>query len=225
MPMRFLGVFADLISITCFLEEKPELNDYEKNRLKNIREMAKEKKKFEANLKASAKALKQALKKKSQAPRPLVKCDFCKRTFQTPNALTKHKRTVHKAKPQKFKSEVYFECMDKTCSEKFKTYNMIKKHIEQNHTFTCSACNESFKTKYKEKIHNCFPFLCDCGKKFKTETDMAAHNCHKCKYCDELFPTKHAVLKHQPGHYDYKTGKYESHLSRQSRQESLNIWA
>ena len=214
MPMRFLGVFADLISITCFLEEKPELNDYEKNRLKNIREMAKEKKKFEANLKASAKALKQALKKKSQAPRPLVKCDFCKRTFQTPNALTKHKRTVHKAKPQKFKSEVYFECMDKTCSEKFKTYNMIKKHIEQNHTFTCSACNESFKTKSKEKTHSCFPFLCNCGKKFKTEQDMAAHTCHKCKYCDELFPNAVLMNKHKKRHFNHKNGRYELDLVR-----------
>ena len=214
MPMRFLGVFADLIIITCFLEEKPELNDYERNRLKNIRDMAKEKKKFEANLKASAKALKQALKKKSQAPRPLVKCDFCKRTFQTPNALTKHKRTVHKAKPQKIKSEVYFECMDKTCSEKFKTYNMIKKHIEQNHTFTCSACNESFKTKYEEKMHNCFPFKCDCGKKFKDKEDLTVHNCHKCKYCDELFPNAVLMNKHKRRHFNHKNGRYELDLVR-----------
>ena len=176
--------------------------------------MAKEKKKFKANLKASAKALKQALKRKSQAPRPFIKCDFCEITFQTPNALTKHKRIVHKAKPKKIKSEVYFECRDKTCSEKFKTYNKIKEHIAQNHTFTCSACNESFKTKYEEKMHVCKPFLCDCGKKFKTQQDVAAHEHHKCKYCDQPFPSKHAVIKHQPGHFDPKTGKYESYLSR-----------
>ena len=58
--------------------------------------------------------------------------------------------------------------MDKNCADigkklypkvKFKTYDMIKEHIAQNHTITCSACNESFKTKYEEKRHNCFPFL------------------------------------------------------------------
>ena len=183
--------------------------------------MAKEKKKFEANLKASAKALKQALKKKSQAPRPLIKCDFCERTFQTPNALTKHKRIAHKVKPKKIKSEVYFECMDKTCSEKFKTYNMIKKHIEQNHTFTCSACNKSFKTKYKEKLHNCRPFECGCGTKFKNEQDLKAHVCYKCPYCDKLFPYSAAEKTHRGRHFNRKTGDFESELFGQ---EPLNVW-
>ena len=183
--------------------------------------MAKEKKKFEANLKASAKALKQALKRKSQASRPFIKCDLCEKSYKSPNVLENHKRKVHKFKPPKIKSEVYFECRDKKCSEKFKTYNMIKKHIEQNHTFTCSARNESFKTKYEEKMHNCFPFKCDCGKKFKEKEDLAVHNCYKCKYCDELFPNASLMSKHKGRHYNHKTGVYESNPVRQV---PLNIW-
>ena len=70
-------------------------------------------------------------------------------------------------------------------------------------------------------MHICKPFLCDCGKKFKTEQDVAAHEHHKCKYCDQPFPSKDAVRKHQPGHFDSKTGKYESYISRQ---KPLNIW-
>ena len=112
--------------------------------------MAKEKKKFEANLKASAKALKQALKKKSQAPRLLIKCDYCKKVFKLQHSLEKHKRLWHKEtiKTGKIKSEFYFECIDSTCVEKFKTYNMIKEHIGFNHTFACTNCNETFN--YKE---------------------------------------------------------------------------
>ena len=237
MLIRIFWVFADLISLPCFLEEKPEQNDYERKRLQNIRDMAKEKKKFKANLKASAKALKQALKRKSQAnyfaSLPLIKCDFCKRSYKRPHDLEKHKRIVHKFKQNKIKSDVYFECniqtglgqgtlgIDKICLEKFKTYDMIKEHIAQNHTFTCSACNESFKSKYKEKIHNCFPFKCDCGKQFKTKEDLTAHNCHKCKYCDELFPNASLMNKHKGRHYNHKTGVYESNPVRQV---PLNIW-
>merc|ERR1719491_592938 len=91
---------------------------------------------------------------------------------------------------------------------------MIKEHIEKKHTFTCSACNESFKTKYKKKMHNCFPFLCDCRKKFKTEQDLAAHECHKCKYCNEPFRSKEAVKKHQPRHFNSYSGVYDLDLSR-----------
>ena len=175
-------------------------NDYERKRLQNIQDMAAEKKKFMANLKTSTKTLKQALKRKSQAPRPLIKCEFCKRNYQIPQALEKHKRLVHKHKLKKIKSEFYFECNDKTCSEEFKTYDMIKEHIAQSHTFTCSACNESFKTKQQEKVHNCRPILCDCGKKIKTEQDLAAHVCHKCKYCDELFRNVSLLNAHEAKH-------------------------
>ena len=207
-------------------------NDYETKRLQNIAEA---KEKFKDNLKASAKALKQALKRKAQASRPLLNCMYCKRTFKRPDAVEKHKRVVHNIKPPKIeiKSEVYFECnvqtglrqgnlgMGKICLEKFKTYDMIKEHIAQNHTITCSACNESFKTKYKEKLHNCRPFECGCGTKFKNEQDLKAHICHKCLYCDKLFPYAAAEKAHRGRHFNNKTGEFESELFRQ---EPLNIW-
>ena len=218
MLIRIFWVFADLISLPCFLEEKPEQNDYERKRLQNIRDMAKEKKKFKSNLKASAKALKQALKRKSQsnyfASLPLIKCDFCKRSYKRPHDLEKHKRIAHKFKTKKIKSEFYFVCNDKTCSENFKTYDMIKEHIAQSHNFTCSACKESFKSKVKENRHNCLLFKCDCRKKFKTEQDLKAHDCHKCKYCDELFPNAVLVNKHKRRHFNHKNGKYELDLVR-----------
>ena len=210
-----------ILNLPRFLEDPPEPNDYEMKRLQNIKSMAKEKKLFKANLKVSANALKKELRRKYQCDKPLIKCDLCKRSYKSPNFLEKHKRLVHKVKPKKIKSEVYFECRNKTCSEKFKTYNMIKEHIEKNHTFTCSACNESFKTKYKEKSHNCFPFICDCRKKFKNEQDLAAHDCHRCKYCNEAFRSKEAVMKHQPRHFNSYSGVYDLDLSRQ---EPLNIW-
>ena len=130
-------------------------------------------------------------------------------------------KSSNKFKPKKIKSEVYFECRDKTCSENFNTYDMIKEHIAQNHTFTCSACNESFKTKYKEKLHNCRPFECGCGTKFKNEQDLKAHICHKCLYCDKLFPYAAAEKAHRGRHFNNKTGEFESELFRQ---EPLNIW-
>ena len=203
-------------------------NDYETKRLQNIAEA---KEKFIDNLKA----IKQGLKRKSQVSRPLLNCTYCKRTFKHPDALAKHKRVVHNIGNQKIeiKSEVYFECNVKTglrqgtlgigviCLEKFKTYDMIKEHIAQNHTFTCSACNKSFKTKYKEKLHNCRPFECGCGTKFKNEQDLKAHVCYKCPYCDKLFPYSAAEKTHRGRHFNRKTGDFESELFGQ---EPLNVW-
>ena len=202
-------------------------NDYETNRLQNIAEA---KEKFIDNLKA----IKQGLKRKSQVSRPLLNCTYCKRTFKRPKALETHKRYIHNIGPQKIeiKSEVYFECnvqtglrqgtlgIGKICLEKFKTYNMIKEHIAQNHNITCSACNKSFKTKYKEKLHNCRPFECGCGTKFKNELDLKAHVCHKCPYCDKLFPYSAAEKAHRGRHFNKKTGDFESQLFGQ---DTLNI--
>ena len=143
-------------------------NDYERKRMQNIIEMAE----FKDNLKNSAKALKQTLKRKNK-DKPFLKCVLCSKNYTQIAALERHKRVVHniKLKPQKIKSELYFECtiqtglgqgalgIHKICSEKFKTYDMIKEHIARNHNITCTACNESFKTKHEEKRHNCFPFL------------------------------------------------------------------
>merc|ERR1719266_1651166 len=137
-----------------------------------------------------------------------------------------HKRDVHDIKPQEIKTEVqaaeeYFQCSEKIpftnnkeCSEKFETYDMIKDHIAQNHTFTCSECNESFKTKQQEKMHNCFPFRCGCGKKFKNEQDLTAHECFRCKYCDERFPNARAENAHRKRHFNEETGDYETDFLR-----------
>ena len=203
-------------------------NDYESKRLQNIAEA---KKKFIDNLKA----LKQGLKRKSEVSRPLLNCIYCNRTFKIPKYLEAHKRFVHNINLPKIeiKSEVYFECnvqtglrqgslgIGKICLEKFKTYDMIKEHIAQNHNFTCSACNESFKTKYKEKIHNCRPFECGCGTKFKNEQDLNAHVCYKCPYCDKLFPYSWAEKSHRGRHFNKKTGDFEFELFGQ---DPLNIW-
>ena len=193
---------------------KLPLNDYERKRALNIRDMAEVKKKFKDDLKASKNALKQVLKKKSQAPRPMIKCEFCERHYKIPLTLEKHQRLVHKHKLKNMKSEVYFECMKERCAESFKTYDMIKEHIAQSHNFTCSACKESFKSKIKENRHNCLPFKCDCRKKFKTEQDLKAHDCHKCKYCDELFPNAVLMNKHKKRHFNHKNGRYELDLVR-----------
>ena len=79
---------------------KLPLNDYERKRALNIRDMAEEKKKFKDDLKASKQALKQALKKKSQAPEPeskqtVLKCHLCSRIYKQHGALLRHKRVVH----------------------------------------------------------------------------------------------------------------------------------
>ena len=205
-------------------------NDYERKRMQNILEMAEEKKKFKENLKASAKALKQALKTKNK--QTVLKCHLCSRNYKHPGALLRHKRDVHNIKPKKIeiKSDVYFECNAKTgikqgmstiCTATFRTYDMIKEHIAQNHTVTCSACNESFKTKQQEKMHNCFPFRCDCGRKFKNEQNLTAHECLRCKYCDELLPHATAEKAHRERHFNKDTRDYETDLIRQ---ETLNIW-
>ena len=86
---------------------KLPLNDYERKRALNIRDMAEEKKKFKDDLKASKQALKQALKRKPQAPRPLLKCEFCERPYKSLQPLETHKRLKHKHKLKNIKSEVY----------------------------------------------------------------------------------------------------------------------
>jgi len=85
---------------------KLPLNDYERKRALNIRDMAEEKKKFKDDLKASKQALKQALKKKSQAPEPeskqtVLKCHLCSRICKQHGALLRHKRIVHNINTQK----------------------------------------------------------------------------------------------------------------------------
>ena len=99
--------------------------------------------------------------------------------------------------------------------------NITKEHIAQNHTFTCDDCNESFRTVQKEKSHFCRSFHCECGAKFKEEEDLTAHECHRCKYCDEPFPNSTRLLKHTRAHLNVNTGDYESRILRQ---EPLNIW-
>ena len=187
---------------------------------------------FKDNLKDSAKALKETLKRKNK-DKPFLKCLLCSKNYTQTAALERHKRVVHNIKPQKIESELYFECtnqtglgqgtlgIEKICLEKFKTYDMIKEHIAQNHTFTCSDCNKSFKTKYKEKLHNCRPFECGCGTKFKNEQDLKAHVCYKCPYCDKLFPYSAAEKTHRGRHFNRKTGDFESELFGQ---EPLNVW-
>lgn len=192
-------------------------NDYEKKRLQNIAEAQKL---FKDNLKASAKALKG---NKSKPSRLLIKCDYCKKVFKLQHSLEKHKRLWHKEtiNTGKIKSEFYFECIDSTCFEKFKTYNMIKEHIGFNHTFACTSCNETFNYKeynsrpgQREKIHKCRPFKCECGAKFKNEEDLIAHDCHRCKYCNKPYPSKAALTKHTRAHRNVNTGSYESKLLR-----------
>ena len=210
---------------------KLQKNDYERKRMQNILEMAE----FKKNLKDSSKALKETLKTKSK--QTVLKCHLCSRIYKQPGALLRHKRDVHNIKldyikpqeiePQKIKTEEYFQCNEqipftnnKECSEKFETYDMIKDHIAQNHTFTCSVCNESFKTKQHEKMHKCFPFQCNCGRKFKNEQDLTAHECFRCKYCDERFPNARAENAHRKRHFNEETGDYETDFLRQ---ETLNI--
>ena len=199
-------------------------NDYERKRMQNILEMAE----FKKNLKDSAKTLKQALKTKRK--QNVLKCDLCSRIYKHSGTLLRHKRDVHniKIKTEVQAAEEYFQCSEqipftnnKKCSEKFETYDMIKDHIAQNHTFTCSECNESFKTKQQEKMHNCFPFRCGCGKKFKNEQDLTAHECFRCKYCDERFPNARAENAHRKRHFNDETRGYETDFLRQ---ETLNIW-
>ena len=55
----------------------------------------------------------------------------------------------------------------------------------------------------------------------KEEEDLNAHECHRCKYCDEPFPNKARLLKHTRAHLNVNTGDYESKILRQ---EPLNIW-
>ena len=191
-------------------------NEYEMQRLQNI---ARAQKLFKDNLQATSRALKG---KKSKPSKPLIQCDYknCDYKWRLQNAYERHKRLVHKERVKTEKSEVYFECIS-TCPERFKTYNMTKEHIAQNHTFTCDDCNESFRTVQREKSHLCRSFHCECGAKFKEEEDLTAHECHRCKYCDEPFPNKARLLKHTRAHLNVNTGDYESKILRQ---EPLNIW-
>ena len=182
-------------------------NDYERKRMQNIIEMAE----FKDNLKNSAKALKQTLKRKNK-DKPFLKCLLCSKNYTQIAALERHKRVVHniKLKPQKIKSELYFECtiqtglgqgalgIHKICLEKFKTYDMIKEHIAQNHNITCSACNESFKTKHEEKKHNCFPFL-------KKWVGLEANE--KCAICDDEFADEKELKDHVNKIHRLSTGK------------------
>ena len=213
---------------------KLQKNDYERKRMQNILEMAE----FKKNLKDSATTLKQELKTKSK--QTVLKCHLCSRIYKQSGALLRHKRDVHNIKTdihniktQKIKTEVqaaeeYFQCSEKIpftnnkeCSEKFETYDMIKDHIAQNHTFTCSTCGESFKTKQQEKMHICLPFQCGCGKKFNNEQDLTAHECFRCKYCDERFTNTRAENAHRKRHFNEETSNYETDFLRQ---KTLNIW-
>ena len=182
-------------------------NDYERKRMQNILEMAE----FKDNLKNSAKALKQTLKRKNK-DKPFLKCLLCSKNYTQIAALERHKRVVHniKLKPQKIKSELYFECtiqtglgqgalgIHKICLEKFKTYDMIKEHIAQNHNITCSACNESFKTKHEEKRHNCFPFL-------KKWVGLEANEI--CAICDDEFADEKELKGHVNKIHRLSTGQ------------------
>jgi len=206
---------------------KLQKNDYERKRMQNILEMAE----FKKNLKDSATTLKQELKTKSK--QTVLKCHLCSRIYKQSGALLRHKRDVHNIKTdihniktQKIKTEVqaaeeYFQCSEKIpftnnkeCSEKFETYDMIKDHIAQNHTFTCSTCGESFKTKQQEKMHICLPFQCGCGKKFNNEQDLTAHECFRCKYCDERFTNTRAENAHRKRHFNEETSNYETDFLR-----------
>ena len=90
---------------------KLQKNDYERKRMQNIIEMAE----FKDNLKNSAKALKQTLKRKNK-DKPFLKCLLCSKNYTQTAALERHNRVVHniKLKPQKIKSELYFECTIQT---------------------------------------------------------------------------------------------------------------
>ena len=180
-------------------------NDYERKRMQNIIEMAE----YKDNLKNSAKALKQTLKRKNK-DKPFLKCLLCSKNYTQSAALERHKRVVHNIKPQKIESELYFECtiqtglgqgtlgIEKICLETFKTYDMIKEHIARNHNITCSACNESFKTKHEEKRHNCFPFL-------KKWVELEANEI--CAICDNEFADEKELKGHVNKIHRLSTGQ------------------
>jgi len=155
-----------------------------------------------------------------------IQCDICKEYFLKFTSLTKHYSEVHgkrfEVKDDISESALPFECNNFECSERFNTYNSLKKHIESVHVLTCNVCNEKYKINPSPiqfgaiNKHICRPFQCtECLGRFKTESDLSAHSSNdhiRCKYCDKAFQTKIGMIEHKRFHWNVKTGLYDSNF-------------
>jgi len=216
-----------------------DIPEYEKKRLANI-EL--QKALFKEHLKKTFLALTNQTKsfpctkcpaeyttEKALENHECIQCDICNEYFLKFTSLTKHYSDVHgkrfEVEENISESALPFECNNFECSERFNTYNSLKKHIESVHIPTCNVCNEKYKIRKKPiqfgvtNKHICRPFRCtECLGRFKTESDLRAHSLNdhiRCKYCDKAFHTQIGMKEHKRLHWNSQTGLYDASFHQQ----------
>ncbi|KAI5631830.1 PR domain zinc finger protein 5-like isoform X13 [Phthorimaea operculella] len=120
-----------------------------------------------------------------------VKCNCCTKVFISREKARQHELKVHK------KDKRYLMSMCRLCNERFKTYDLKKKHLKEAHgvsvgavvdpeKFKCLACDKCFSKKVSLHYH--------------TERFHMMLKEHKCTECDEEFYTLPDLEGHMVKH-------------------------
>ena len=112
-------------------------------------------------------------------------CFHCKEEFTYPNELEEHMKSNHKKKSRKkLVPERELKC--DTCNIEFPSLDELSSHNKQYHELIgdpCHICGKYLKRgsmrNHLEKVHNSEEsrkYTCpECGKKYKTKTDLDTH--------------------------------------------------
>lgn len=137
-------------------------------------------------------------------PRAVLDCDICRKSFATPNALAKHKRTTRCRKA----SERRFNCTE--CDKVYSTVGALKMHV-RTHTLPCrcTVCGKAFSRPWLLQGHMRThtgerPFECPhCRRAFADRSNLRAHlqthaevKRYNCRRCDKTFSRMSLLTKH-----------------------------
>jgi len=157
--------------------------------------------------------------KRTHTDRPF-QCKLCvRRKFFTQNELNEHITSVHM-------------CINKCniCGDILKTKFDLKRHVQKHTTlekpFKCKYCESKFVFNKDcvahERIHsNKTPYMCKCGKAYRTHDSLWQHVKHYCTYidnnpqtfkcdsCSMVFKSLAELRDHKPIHYTERNFKCE----------------
>lgn len=133
-------------------------------------------------------------------------CCECRKSFNSNEALKKHKKIVHPA-------ELLFVCA--ICGKKFATKEYLGIHFRAMHSndtpFACSECGERFSSYKNRGMHmksvhaEELPLQCDvCYERFSKAVHLSAHmvkhtgrRLFVCSQCEQRFGTANELITHQ----------------------------
>ncbi|XP_045204445.2 zinc finger protein 729-like [Mercenaria mercenaria] len=154
----------------------------------------------------------------SEQPKSGFYCLFCDKSYKSSREYRKH-MSGH----QEDYVELQYKC--ETCNKAFSTENVLKAHIEfqhsslhsKNKSFICQVCNKEFNKRYRYLLHiemhqGIKRYVCDiCGKAFQHQKSFKEHKyVHEevkqfsCHVCAKTFRQKSGLFVHLKTHSEFR---------------------